>query len=203
MAALDNNNNNSYCKAQNLVCRDYSKRALMHERKHTCMHTHTHTHTQAPPTHTHTGTHTHKHTDCTKLNLPTLERWLWVMPWVFHRPGLHLCGAHLRGMDQQPGFDLGRISHALRLLCSCHGSLRRRHDTLESHPRVLLRVCLAVVLHLTQVGVYVPCMITCMPGESCRWFRSLLLCSCNMSSSNRVCLPLVLHLTRVEFMCLL
>ena len=61
-------------------------------------------------------------------------------------------------MDQQPGFDLGRISHALRLLRSCHGSLRRRHDTLESHPRVLLRVCLAVVLHLTQVGVYVPCM---------------------------------------------
>ena len=46
-----NNNNNSIFKAQNLVPRDYSKRAGAH--------THTHTHTL---THIHTHTHTHTHT---------------------------------------------------------------------------------------------------------------------------------------------
>ena len=49
------NNNKSICKAQNLVPRDYSKRA----------HTHTHTHR---------GTRTHKHSDYTKLNIKSLKR---------------------------------------------------------------------------------------------------------------------------------
>ena len=89
---LNNNNNRSIYKAQNLFRRDYSRpidahmRAHAHTHTHTRTHTHTHTHntrtharthartherTHARTharTHTHTHTRTYEHTDYTKFN---------------------------------------------------------------------------------------------------------------------------------------
>ena len=51
-------NNDSICKAQNLVRKDYFKRIYKRARAHARAHAHTHTHTR---THTHAYTHTHTH----------------------------------------------------------------------------------------------------------------------------------------------
>ena len=82
----NNSNNESICKAQNLVHKDYFKRiykrarARTRTRTHTHTHTHTHIHTRMHThthTHTHTRTHTHTHTHaCTHGQPHTRAFWL-------------------------------------------------------------------------------------------------------------------------------
>ena len=57
---IENNNNKTIFKAQNLVHWDYSKHIYVHACA--CAHACTHTHTYA-----------HEHSDCTELNLHSLK----------------------------------------------------------------------------------------------------------------------------------
>ncbi len=53
---------------------------------------------------------------------------------------IHICRIGVWSLDEQFGFDLGWISHVVRLLCSRHGPLRSGHESLEGHKNIFLRV---------------------------------------------------------------
>lgn len=53
---------------------------------------------------------------------------------------VHVCGVILWRADQQPGPDLRRLPHAVRLLCPGDGSFCRLDEQVEGDSDLLVRV---------------------------------------------------------------
>lgn len=83
--------------------------------------------------------------------------------------GLHLCGALLWSLDQQPWADVRRFPHAVWLHCFSPWPLCCPHDPLESYQNLLLRVKSETTGRISSIIYFSVCLnLSCV---FCRYGR--------------------------------